>query len=344
METILGRICILCSLSLIISGCASSPSLTTTSSYNAFLNGDVRLDCNLPCSFKFGWNLPDIQKLYEAGKWQELAERVYTIGFNEDIAYFYLGRAAEELNKPKAAEIYYLLSQSASKCVLSACSVFSFPESSNKRLSNLKLKEVKQSLPEPPSIITSNPAVQITTGLASSPAENPLIAQVESPKAQLSPSFSGDSSEKTLSKAQTEQNTVRPNALREQLNEVKLVSVGGVYEVPVSLNDVLKINIILDSGAADVSIAPDVALTLLRAKTIEKTDWLSGEVYQFADGSTAKSERFNLKSLIIGNREFKNIPCSIAKSFDAPMLLGQSLLRRLGKYTIDYQKGVIQFE
>lgn len=73
METILGRICILCSLSLIISGCASSPSLTTTSSFNAFLNGDVRLDCNLPCSFKFGWNLPDIQKLYEAGKWQESA-------------------------------------------------------------------------------------------------------------------------------------------------------------------------------------------------------------------------------------------------------------------------------
>ncbi|MEQ1530346.1 MAG: retropepsin-like aspartic protease [Methylococcales bacterium] len=342
METILGRICILCSLSLIISGCASSPSLTTTSSYNAFLNGDVRLDCNLPCSFKFGWNLPDIQKLYEAGKWQELAERVYTIGFNEDIAYFYLGRAAEELNKPKAAEIYYLLSQSALKCILSSCSVFSFPESTNKRLSNLKQKEVKQS-PQFPSTITSNPSVQVTTGLATSPAENPLIA-VESPKTQQSPSYSGDSSEKTLSKTQTEQNTVRPNALREQLNEVNLVSVGGVYEVPVSLNDVLKINIILDSGAADVSIAPDVALTLLRAKTIEKTDWLSGEVYQFADGSTAKSERFNLKSLKIGNREFKNIPCSIAKSFDAPMLLGQSLLRRLGKYTIDYQKGVIQFE
>ncbi|QJD29332.1 retropepsin-like aspartic protease family protein [Methylococcus geothermalis] len=131
---------------------------------------------------------------------------------------------------------------------------------------------------------------------------------------------------------------------RNQTNELSLVQNGGVYEVPVTLNDVLKINVILDSGATDVSIAPDVALTLIRTGTIQKSDWLPGKIYQFADGSQAKSFRFRLRSVSIGNKHFENIPCSIANSLKAPMLLGQSALKRLGKYTIDYEKGTLQFE
>jgi aspartyl protease family protein len=127
-------------------------------------------------------------------------------------------------------------------------------------------------------------------------------------------------------------------------NEIKLTQNGGVYEVPISINDVLKISVILDSGAADVSIAPDVALTLIRTGTIEKSDWLPGQIYTFGDGSKAESARFNLKSISIGNKTFNKIACSISNNVNAPMLLGQSVLKRLGRYTIDYNKGVIQFE
>lgn len=109
------------------------------------------------------------------------------------------------------------------------------------------------------------------------------------------------------------------------------------------LNGVLKINVILDSGAADVSIAPDVALTLIRTKTIKDSDWLPGGTYQFADGSTAKSMRFSLKSIQIGNKILENVECSIANSFSSPMLLGQSALKKLGKYTVDYEKGTLNF-
>ena len=127
-------------------------------------------------------------------------------------------------------------------------------------------------------------------------------------------------------------------------NEIKLTQIGGVYEVPVLINDVLKISVILDSGAADVSIAPDVALTLIRTGTVEKSDWLPGQIYTFGDGSKAESARFNLKSISIGNKSFKKIACSISNNVNAPMLLGQSVLKRLGRFTIDYNKGVIQFE
>lgn len=93
--------------------------------------------------------------------------------------------------------------------------------------------------------------------------------------------------------------------------------------------------------ATDVSIAPDVALILIRTGTIKKSDWLTGQVYQFADGSKAKSKRFNLRSITIGNKTFKNVTCRIAETIESPMLLGQSVLKKLGRYTIDYKKGVI---
>lgn len=127
-------------------------------------------------------------------------------------------------------------------------------------------------------------------------------------------------------------------------NEVKLESNGGVFEFPVVLNGVLKINVILDSGAAEVSLSPDIVTTLIKTKTIKDSDFLPGKIYSFADGSKAKSMRFNLDSLQIGTKILHNVECGIANSINAPILLGQSALQKLGKYTIDYKKGTLEFE
>ncbi len=118
-------------------------------------------------------------------------------------------------------------------------------------------------------------------------------------------------------------------------NVVKVKKKGTLFSVPVEINDVLKIDFIFDSGASDVSISPDVALTLVKTGTIKKEDWLEGAYYKFADGSTAKSKRFRLSTLKIGNKVIKNVTCSISNSIDAPMLLGQSVLSKFGKYTFD---------
>ena len=109
----------------------------------------------------------------------------------------------------------------------------------------------------------------------------------------------------------------------------------GVYEVPVMLNGVLKINFIFDSGASDVSISPDVALTLMRTGTIKQSDFVGSQKYQFADGSTATSRVFILHEIKLGKKTLRNVRASISGSIDAPMLLGQSVLQQFGKFTID---------
>ena len=44
----------------------------------------------------------------------------------------------------------------------------------------------------------------------------------------------------------------------------------GTFEIPVVINDVLKINLVFDSGASSVFLSPDVVLTLLRTGSLKR--------------------------------------------------------------------------
>jgi predicted aspartyl protease len=128
-------------------------------------------------------------------------------------------------------------------------------------------------------------------------------------------------------------------------NPIQLYGDGtDVYEVFTKLNNVLTIAFILDSGASEVSITPDVALTLIRTGTIKQEDWLEGKIYRFADGSTAKSDRFMLRNIQIGNYTIPNVSVSISNSIEAPLLLGQNVLSRLGKISIDFRNNILCVE
>jgi clan AA aspartic protease (TIGR02281 family) len=109
----------------------------------------------------------------------------------------------------------------------------------------------------------------------------------------------------------------------------------GIYEVPVVLNDVLKISFIFDSGASDACISSDVATTLIRTGTLRESDFIGTQKYEFANGDSASSKVFVLKKIQIGNKILSNVRVSIAKEINAPMLLGQSVMQRFGKFTID---------
>jgi aspartyl protease family protein len=138
------------------------------------------------------------------------------------------------------------------------------------------------------------------------------------------------------------QDTISDVIRLENSNIIKIEkNANGLIEVPVILNDVIKIKFIFDSGASEVSLSPDVALTLMRTGSIQNNDWLPSQTYTFADGSTAKSKRFIIRKLIIGNQILLNIEASIASSIDAPMLLGQNVMKKLGSITIDYKKNLL---
>ncbi len=145
-----------------------------------------------------------------------------------------------------------------------------------------------------------------------------------------------------LSEGNSKLNEVSTGINSNTITMVKMQS--GTYEVPVVLNGVLKISFIFDSGASDISISPDVALTLMRTGTIKESDFIGTQKYRFADGSTATSRVFILHSIKIGNKEVKEVTASISSTLSAPMLLGQSVLQRFGKFTIDNANHTITIE
>lgn len=130
----------------------------------------------------------------------------------------------------------------------------------------------------------------------------------------------------------------------DEKNSIDLRFENGVYKLPVNLNGVMSLNFTLDLGASDVSISPDVFLVLYRAGTINENDFVGTETYRFADGSTAKSNVFNLKTLKIGDTEIKDVRASISNNVSSPLLLGQSALKKLPSYKIDNQKNKLIIE
>jgi clan AA aspartic protease (TIGR02281 family) len=124
---------------------------------------------------------------------------------------------------------------------------------------------------------------------------------------------------------------------------VPLTPEGGTFTVPVSINDKLTLNFVLDSGAADVSIPADVVLTLMRTGTLSAADFLGKRTYRIADGSTLPSEVFRIRSLRVGNRVLENVVGSVAP-VEGGMLLGQSFLSRFKSWSIDNQHQVLILE
>jgi uncharacterized protein len=118
---------------------------------------------------------------------------------------------------------------------------------------------------------------------------------------------------------------------------------GGTFTVPVSINNKLTLNFVLDSGSADVSIPADVVSTLIRTGTLGAADFLGRQTYRLADGSTIPSQTFRIKSLKVGDKEMENVTGSVA-AVEGSLLLGQSFLSRFKSWSIDNQRQVLILE
>jgi clan AA aspartic protease (TIGR02281 family) len=118
---------------------------------------------------------------------------------------------------------------------------------------------------------------------------------------------------------------------------------GGSFTVPVSINNKLTLDFVLDSGAADVSIPADVVSTLMRTGGLSAADFLGKQTYRLADGSTVSSQRFRIKSLKVGDKEMWDVMGSVAP-VKGSLLLGQSFLSHFKSWSIDNNRRVLILE
>lgn len=126
-------------------------------------------------------------------------------------------------------------------------------------------------------------------------------------------------------------------------SSIAMKKVGGIYAVPVLVNNAITLDFFVDSGAADVTIPEDVVSTLMRAGTILDTDFIGVMTYSLADGSRVKSKTFRIRSLKLGDRVVENVTGSVAPT-KGSLLLGQSFLGHFKSWSIDNTKHVLVLE
>ena len=117
-------------------------------------------------------------------------------------------------------------------------------------------------------------------------------------------------------------------------HRIQMVKDGGTYAVPVLINNVLTLHFIVDSGATDVTIPGDVALTLIRTGTIGQSDFIGSQKYQLADGSVIDSPQFIIHTLKVGDLTVENVRVSIG-DVKGSLLLGQSFLEKFKAWSMD---------
>jgi clan AA aspartic protease (TIGR02281 family) len=115
---------------------------------------------------------------------------------------------------------------------------------------------------------------------------------------------------------------------------IPLLKMSGGLIAAVVINNALKVNFVVDSGASDVSIPADVFSSLVRAKTVTQSDITGNRDYKNADGEVFQSKTFIIRSLKIGNIEAPRVQAKVSAS-NAPPLLGQSFLKRFKSWSID---------
>lgn len=121
---------------------------------------------------------------------------------------------------------------------------------------------------------------------------------------------------------------------------IEMEKVNGTYQIPCKVNGI-PMKFIFDTGATDVTISIIEAKFLLKQGLITKEDFIENANYQIANGDVIEGTKIYLKTIEIGGIVLKNIPASIIYQQNAPLLLGQSAIEKIGQYSINGNKLIL---
>ncbi|MBT8243919.1 MAG: retroviral-like aspartic protease family protein [Winogradskyella sp.] len=115
----------------------------------------------------------------------------------------------------------------------------------------------------------------------------------------------------------------------------------GIYTIPCKVNGV-PMKFIFDTGASDVSISLTEAKFLIKQGLLSDNDVKGKIKYKIANGEIEEGTKINLKEINIDGFILKDVEASIVHQLDAPLLLGQSSISKLGTFQLDGNKLIIR--
>lgn len=123
--------------------------------------------------------------------------------------------------------------------------------------------------------------------------------------------------------------------------EVPFTSEGKLCKVKCTING-LPLHFIFDTGASDVSMSTVEATFMFKNDYLSDRDVMGKANYMTANGEISEGTIVNLREVNFGGLSLTNVKASIVRSQAAPLLLGQSVLGKLGKIEIDNSRHVLK--
>lgn len=116
--------------------------------------------------------------------------------------------------------------------------------------------------------------------------------------------------------------------------EIPFIPESGCASVKCTIND-LPLTFIFDTGASLVSMSQLEANFMLKNGYLKSSDFVGKGRFIDANGDVSEGSVINLRNVEFGGLNLSNVKASVVKNQKAPLLLGQTVLGRLGSIEID---------
>lgn len=123
--------------------------------------------------------------------------------------------------------------------------------------------------------------------------------------------------------------------------EVPFMKDGDMCMVKCTINN-LPLHFIFDTGASSISMSDVEATFMMKNGYLSRKDVVGKQHFLTADGSVSEGTVLNLRNVNFGGVNLDNIQASVVKNQRAPLLLGQSVMQKLGRIEIDNERRVLK--
>lgn len=116
---------------------------------------------------------------------------------------------------------------------------------------------------------------------------------------------------------------------------LQMEKLNGIQVMPCKVND-LTLKFIIDTGEKEARISVTDAMFMLKNGYIDMDDITGTEYERFAAGHIGNGTTVKIKKFVIGHNVINNLIAKVDPDLKTPLVIGQSVLYKIGKIEFDY--------
>lgn len=121
---------------------------------------------------------------------------------------------------------------------------------------------------------------------------------------------------------------------------INMIKKNGVFYIPCKVNG-LDMEFIFDTGASDVSISLTEALYMHKHGQLKDEQIFGKQNYSDATGKISSGTKIIINEIEVAGIKINNVSASVVNSLNAPLLLGQSAIKKFKTFSVNYSTSTL---